>query len=106
MTLALRICGRRRCSSRRMRGGTVNRRLIAIALWAFAVLMAGLFFGGGRVAPCLGLGDAQRACVAAWEASHPAPPAMFDITLPWPWLALFVMGLIVIVAIDRLRATG
>jgi hypothetical protein len=81
----------------------VNRRIVAIALWALVVAVAGLYFGGGQVAPCLGLNEAQQACVAAWEASHPATPAIFDVTLPWPWVELFVIGLIVILAVNHRR---
>ncbi len=82
----------------------MNRRRVAIAGWALVVLTAGLYFGSDSVAPCLGLYDAQRACVATWEATHPAPPPILDITEPWPWLALFALGLIVIVAVGRRRA--
>jgi hypothetical protein len=87
------------------RGMTVNRRAIVIALWSLIVAAAGFFLGGGQVAPCLGLYEAQRACVAAWEAVHPAPPAFLDTTLPWPWLAIYVLGLIMTLAVGRLRGS-
>ncbi len=69
--------------------------------WAILVLFAALFFGGGQVAPCLGLTNAR--CVEGWEASHPHPPPIFDITLAWPWIGLFVVGLTMILAWSRSR---
>jgi hypothetical protein len=80
----------------------LTRRVIAIAAWTLAVDAAWLIMGGGQVAPCLGLGEALRTCVAAWEAAHPAPPIL-DTRVPWPWLALDVIGVIVILAIARAR---
>jgi hypothetical protein len=82
----------------------VTRRVIAVVVWTLSVAAAWLFMGGGHVPLCLGLGEALRACVTAWEAAHPAPPPILDTSLPWPWLVLFVLGVIGILAITRLRA--
>ena len=84
---------------------TVKRLVVVIALWTTIVVLAGLYFGGGQVAPCLGGPGTNQACVEAWRASHPARWPVFDITLPWQWLALYVLGLITILAIGRLRAS-
>jgi hypothetical protein len=81
----------------------LTRRVTAVAGWTLAVAAAWLITGGGQVAPCLGLAEALRTCVAAWEAAHPAPPPILDTRLPWPWLALDVIGVIVILAIARAR---
>jgi hypothetical protein len=82
----------------------VKRRVVVIALWSLTVGLAGLYYGGGQVAPCVGGLGTNQGCVQAWRASHPAPLPVLDITMPWPWLALYVLGLITILAIGRLRA--
>ena len=81
----------------------VTRRVIAIVVWTLSIAAAWLFMGGGQVPLCLGQGEALRTCVAAWEAAHPAPPPILDTRLPWPWLALYVLGVTAIVVIVRAR---
>lgn len=71
--------------------------------WAAFVLGAALVFGGGQIAPCLGGPGGNDACVATWEAGHPHPSPIFDTTLAWPWITLFIGGLIVILAFSRWR---
>ena len=81
----------------------MKSRLVAIVAWTLAVVVADLYFGGGQVAPCLGGPGGNQPCIDAWQAAHPAPPPIFDITQPWPWLVVYVSGLVVILAVERLR---
>ena len=71
--------------------------------WAVVVLAVASIVGGSRVAPCLGRPGTIDACVAAWEASHPHPPAIFDTNLAWPWIGLFIGGGFVIQAFGLWR---
>lgn len=79
--------------------------IVAGLAWTVVLATAWAVFGGGRGAPCLGGVGTFDACSAAWWAAHPPPPPLLDITQPWPWLGIYVIGLLAIVAVGRARVS-
>jgi hypothetical protein len=79
--------------------------LLAVGGWSLGLALTWLLFGGGRLAPCLGFGSALDACISAWKAANPPPPALVDPALPWLWLGLYVVGLAVLYIVFRGRGS-
>lgn len=79
---------------------------MAVAFWGTGVILLALFYGAPQIPTCLALDDAvNAACRAAWYAGQPPPPPdIINTTTPWPWLAMFLAGTLVILAIAAVIA--
>ena len=75
------------------------RQLISIFGWGLIVFAAWVLFGGPYLPMCLGgVGGSQAACVEAWYATHPRPPLVVDTAGPVPWVTLFLLGSVLLLA--------
>jgi hypothetical protein len=81
----------------------MRKLTLVLTCWTAAVVAWALVFGGGRVAPCLGLSGSvgQLDCVARWEAANRPPSPLVDPALPWLWLGLWLTGCSVVLAVAR-----
>jgi hypothetical protein len=81
-----------------------GRRKVAAAIgalvWFVVVGVAWLISLGGQIAPCLGLPGtaANKACVSAWEFTHPRPPWLES---PLFWIGLLAIGFGVVWIVAR-----
>jgi hypothetical protein len=81
----------------------VRKTMLVLLVWACAVGGIALVFGGGRIAPCLGIQETQSQldCVAQWHLAHPSPPALLDPAMPWLWLEAWLLGSLAVLAVVR-----
>jgi hypothetical protein len=81
------------------------RTLVVVLLsWTVTVVAIGAIFGGREVGrACLALDGTQASqrCVAGAQAAYVPPPALLDPSLPWMWLAIWLTGCLVVLAINR-----
>jgi hypothetical protein len=81
----------------------MRKTVLVLLVWTLALGGIALIFGGGRIAPCLGLQGTQGQldCVARWNAAHPSPPALLDPAMPWLWLEAWLLGSLAVLAVVR-----